>query len=60
MKNLDDTTNVLSQWVEFGYEWVKSRKFNYFPVSARICTEVGKAQRIRFLWGLELMLGTQD
>lgn len=43
MKNLIDATDVLSQWMEFGYEWVKGRKFNYFPVSARICIEVGKS-----------------
>lgn len=43
MEDLNDAANVLSQWIEFGYEWVKSRKINYFPVSARIWKGVGKS-----------------
>lgn len=51
MKNLNDSTSVLSQWGEFGYEWVKSRKFNYFPVSPGVCTEVGKSTEKQILRG---------
>lgn len=51
MENLNDTANVLSQWIEFGYKWVKSKKINSFPVSARIWKGVGKSTEKQILMG---------
>lgn len=51
MENNNDPTNVLSQWIEFGYKWVKSRKINYFPVSDRIWKGMGKSTEKQILMG---------
>lgn len=34
-----------------GYKWVKTRRFNYSPISTRICTEAGKSTEKQILMG---------